>query len=77
MLAIFAMNLHAVCQPNAMQICRDIIVNSHSVVCVKALSNTLHLAFHCHQPQFEVAEAKLASSYRFKCGLHWILVVNQ
>ena len=25
--AIFAMNLHAVCQPNTMQICSDIIAN--------------------------------------------------
>ena len=36
--AVFAMNSHAVCQPNTMEICRDIIVNSHHVLCVKALT---------------------------------------
>ena len=43
-LAIFAMNLHAVCQPNMMQIHSDIVMNLHRVLCVKALSasrNTL------------------------------------
>ena len=34
---IFAMNLHAVCQPNTMLICSDIVVNLHRVLCVKAL----------------------------------------
>ena len=36
-LAIFAANSCAVCQPNMMQICSDIIANSYRVVCVKAL----------------------------------------
>ena len=35
--AIFTANLHAVCQPYAMQIHGDIIVNLHCIVCVKAL----------------------------------------
>ena len=36
--AIFAMNLHAVCQPNVMWIHSDIIANLHCVLCVKAFS---------------------------------------
>ena len=38
LLAIFAANSHALCQPNAMQICSDIIANSHCVLCVKAFN---------------------------------------
>ena len=34
--AIFTANSRAVCQPNMMQICSDIIVNWHCVLCVKA-----------------------------------------
>ena len=36
--AIFAANLRAVCQPNAMRIRSDIVANSHRVLCVKALT---------------------------------------
>ena len=34
--AIFAVNLRAVCQPNAMRIRSDIVANSHRVLSVKA-----------------------------------------
>ena len=39
MLVTFAANSHPVCQPNVMQICSDIVMNSHCVVCVKALTD--------------------------------------
>ena len=35
--AIFAMNSRTVCQPNAMQICSDIVANLHRILCIKAL----------------------------------------
>ena len=39
LLVIFTANLHAVCQPNVMQICSDIIENLHHILCVKALNH--------------------------------------